>query len=55
MNNKTEKIIRLTASYLILLIAVVVVIYPLLWVIGSSFNPGQSLSGSSMFPSKPDL
>lgn len=50
MNNKTEKIIRLTVSYLILLFAAVVVIYPLLWVIGSSFNPGQSLSGSSMFP-----
>ena len=50
MSNKTEKILRLTASYLILLIAAVVVIYPLLWVIGSSFNPGQSLSGSSMFP-----
>ncbi len=53
MNNKSEKIIRLTASYLILLIAAVVVIYPLLWVIGSSFNPGQSLSGSSMFPKNP--
>ncbi|MEK5038610.1 sugar ABC transporter permease [Sporosarcina sp. FSL K6-3457] len=53
MSNKTEKILRLTASYLILLIAAVVVIYPLLWVIGSSFNPGQSLSGSSMFPKNP--
>ncbi|WP_342504936.1 sugar ABC transporter permease [Sporosarcina sp. FSL K6-2383] len=53
MSNKTEKILRLTASYLILLIAAVVVIYPLLWVIGSSFNPGQSLSGSSMFPTNP--
>ncbi|WP_203248835.1 sugar ABC transporter permease [Sporosarcina beigongshangi] len=53
MSNRTEKIIRLTASYLVLLVAAVVVIYPLLWVIGSSFNPGQSLSGSSMFPKNP--
>lgn len=53
MNNKTEKIIRLTASYLVLLVAIVIVIYPLLWVVGSSFNPGQSLSGSSMFPENP--
>lgn len=53
MNMKTEKIIRLTLSYFILLVAAVVVIYPLLWVIGSSLNPGQSLSGSTMFPENP--
>ena len=35
MTNKTEKIIRLSVSYLILLVAVTIVIYPLLWVIGS--------------------
>lgn len=53
MNTKTEKVIRLTISYFILLVAAIVVIYPLLWVIGSSFNPGQSLSGSTMFPENP--
>ena len=53
MTTKTGNIIRLTASYLILLLASVIVIYPLLWVIGSSLNPGQSLSGSSMFPDNP--
>ena len=53
MNTKTEKIIRLTLSYFILLVAALVVIYPLLWVIGSSLNPGQSLSGSTMFPENP--
>jgi arabinogalactan oligomer/maltooligosaccharide transport system permease protein len=33
----------------------VIVIYPLLWIIGSSFNPGNSLSGSTMFPENPTL
>lgn len=55
MSVKTGKIIRLTVSYLLLLLAVFIVVYPLLWVIGSSFNPGQSLSGSSMFPENPTL
>ena len=55
MTNKTEKIIRLSVSYLILLVAAIIVIYPLLWVLGSSFNPGQSLSGSTMFPENPTL
>ncbi len=53
MSMKKNKIIRLTISYLIILLMCVVVIYPLLWVIGSSFNPGQSLSGASMFPKNP--
>lgn len=50
MNIKKEKIIRLTLSYIIIGIMVVVILYPILWIIGSSFNPGNSLSGSSMFP-----
>jgi len=55
MSIKTSKIIRLTLSYLVIAIMSVIVIYPLLWVIGSSFNPGASLSGSQMFPENPTL
>lgn len=55
MSIKTSKIIRLTLSYLVIAIMSVIVIYPLLWVIGSSFNPGTSLSGSQMFPENPTL
>ncbi len=55
MNNKTSKIIRLTISYILILMMIFIVVYPLLWVLGSSFNPGQSLSGSKMFPDNPTL
>ncbi|MFC4354718.1 sugar ABC transporter permease [Chryseomicrobium palamuruense] len=53
MNRKQAKVLRLTVSYLIIALMSIVVLYPLLWVLGSSFNPGDSLSGSSMFPSNP--
>jgi arabinogalactan oligomer/maltooligosaccharide transport system permease protein len=50
MNMKRQKYIRLTISYLIIAIMFAVILYPVLWIIGSSFNPGQSLSGSSIIP-----
>lgn len=55
MSNKKSKLIRLTISYLIILAMAFIIIYPLLWVVGSSLNPGQSLSGSKMFPDNPSL
>ncbi|SHR43541.1 Probable sugar ABC transporter, permease protein SugB [Mycobacteroides abscessus subsp. abscessus] len=55
MSMKTNKFIRLTLSYLVIAFMAVIVIYPLLWIIGSSFNPGNSLSGSTMFPENPTL
>ncbi|WP_019413714.1 sugar ABC transporter permease [Paenisporosarcina sp. TG20] len=55
MSNKKSKLIRLTISYIIILAVVFIIIYPLLWVVGSSLNPGQSLSGSKMFPDNPSL
>lgn len=53
MTKKQGKILRLTISYLIIAVMSAIVLYPLLWVLGSSFNPGDSLSGSSMFPDNP--
>ncbi len=50
MSIKKEKIIRLTLSYLVVLVMFAIILYPLAWIIGSSFNPGQSLSGSSIIP-----
>ncbi|MFX3624918.1 MAG: sugar ABC transporter permease [Ectobacillus sp.] len=55
MNLKTEKIIRLTLSYLVIFIMSAIVLYPVIWIIGSSFNPGDSLSGSSMIPKNASL
>ena len=50
MNIKRGKYIRLGLSYLVILIIFAIILYPIIWIIGSSFNPGQSLSGSSIIP-----
>jgi len=55
MNVKTQKLVRLTLSYIIIAFMIIVIIYPILWIIGSSFNPGNSLSGSTMFPKNATL
>ncbi|TFB24453.1 sugar ABC transporter permease [Filobacillus milosensis] len=50
MNMKTQRLIRLTLSYFAIAVVTMIILYPVLWIIGSSLNPGNSLSGSSMFP-----
>ncbi|MBD8068639.1 sugar ABC transporter permease [Bacillus sp. PS06] len=56
MNNmKTQKFIRLLLSYSLLTFMVVIIVYPLLWTIGASFNPGNSLISTSMIPKNPTL
>ncbi|MBH0155598.1 MULTISPECIES: sugar ABC transporter permease [Fictibacillus] len=55
MSIKTARRIRLTLSYLVLLSAIAIVVYPILWVIGSSFNPGNTLSSSTIIPENATL
>ncbi|MCD7034924.1 sugar ABC transporter permease [Metabacillus sp. GX 13764] len=55
MNTKQHKIFRLTLSYIIILIVFAIILYPVAWIIGSSLNPGQSLSGSSIIPKNATL
>ncbi|WP_110113083.1 sugar ABC transporter permease [Bacillus sp. CGMCC 1.16541] len=55
MNAKWQKSIRVTITYIGLLTASAIIIYPILWIIGSSLNPGNSLSNSSMFPQNATL
>ncbi|TLS37862.1 sugar ABC transporter permease [Pseudalkalibacillus caeni] len=55
MNMRTQKLVRLTVSYAIIAIAIGIILYPVLWIIGSSFNPGDSLSGSSIIPENATL
>ena len=52
---KKQNFGRLTLSYLVVLIMFVIILYPLAWIIRSSFNPGQSLSGSSIIPENATL
>ena len=55
MSTKSSKYIRLSLSYLILGFIMVIIIYPLLWTIGASFNPGNSLISTSIIPKNPTL
>ncbi|THE12410.1 sugar ABC transporter permease [Bacillus timonensis] len=54
-NMKQKKFSRLLFSYLILGFMTVIIIYPLLWTVGASFNPGNSLVSTSIFPENPTL
>ncbi len=54
-NMKQKKFFRLLVSYGILAFMTVIIIYPLLWTIGASFNPGNSLISTSIIPSNPTL
>ncbi|AZB42320.1 sugar ABC transporter permease [Bacillus sp. FJAT-42376] len=55
MSGKQQKLVRLTLSYLVILIMFAIILYPVAWVVGSSFNPGNSLSGSTIIPKNPSL
>ena len=52
---KGNKFIRLLTSHAILIITAVIIIYPLLWTVGASFNPGNSLVSNSIIPKNPTL
>ncbi|OAB45656.1 sugar ABC transporter permease [Paenibacillus antarcticus] len=47
---KTKRIIRLSLSYLTLIIMVIGAIYPALWVIMGSVRPGKSLYSKTLIP-----
>lgn len=45
-----ERFVRLSLTYLVCFIVCVIIIYPLIWTVGASLNPGNSLMSSSMIP-----
>ncbi|MGO4936257.1 sugar ABC transporter permease [Fundicoccus sp. Sow4_H7] len=45
----------LLLSYIVITIVAMIILYPLLWTIGASFNPGNSLVSTSMIPGNPSL
>ena len=47
---KKSNAIRLTLSYLLLAMVAVIIIYPLIWTVGASLNPGSSLLNTSIIP-----
>ncbi|MFH0345990.1 arabinogalactan oligomer ABC transporter permease GanQ [Bacillus vallismortis] len=50
---KVRKCIRLLLSYLLLACMAAIIVYPLLWTAGASFNPGNSLISTSIIPKHP--
>ncbi|MCY8928009.1 arabinogalactan oligomer ABC transporter permease GanQ [Bacillus subtilis] len=50
---KVRKYIRLLFSYLLLAFMAIIIVYPLLWTAGASFNPGNSLISTSIIPKHP--
>ena len=54
-NVKSSRFFRLLGSYAVLLFMMVIIIYPLLWTVGASFNPGNSLVSTSIIPANPTL
>ncbi|XTZ61112.1 hypothetical protein ACQZQZ_12525 [Aeromonas salmonicida subsp. pectinolytica] len=47
---KKSNFIRLGISYVLLLMVAVIIIYPLIWTVGASLNPGSSLLNTSIMP-----
>ena len=52
---KLKKIVSTVLIYLELIIVAIVIIYPLLWVVGSALNESAGISRSSIFPEKISL
>lgn len=50
---KSQRRIRMLLTYLLLIFMVVIIIYPLMWTVGASFNPGNSLVSTSIIPENP--
>lgn len=55
MDYRKTKTRNLVISYLILAVVTVIIIYPLVWTVGASFNPGNSLSSTRIIPENPTL
>ncbi|WP_223702510.1 sugar ABC transporter permease [Sutcliffiella deserti] len=54
-STKSKNFFRLFSSYSILTLMTIIIIYPLLWTVGASFNPGNSLISTSIIPANPTL
>lgn len=49
---KHERFVRLALTYFVVFIVSIIIIYPLVWTVGASLNPGNSLMSSSIIPEK---
>lgn len=55
LDMKKQRFFRLLFSYALLIFMTIIIVYPLLWTVGASFNPGNSLVSTSIIPANPTL
>lgn len=52
---RAKEVLLYTGMYLLLLLVAVVILYPVVWIVGSAFNEGSSLASSTAIPRHPTL
>jgi len=52
---RLQTVVRLAFSYALLCVMAVICVYPILWVIGASFSPGDSIFSTSLIPQNATL
>lgn len=52
---KRKGLLRTTGMYLFLIVVCILIIYPILWIVFSSFNPSQSMFSSTLIPKEMNL
>ena len=53
--SKIKEILYTVFIYLELIFMCIVVLFPIVWIVGSSFNPGTSLASATPFPENPTI
>lgn len=53
--DKVKNILTITLLYVCLTLLAIIVIYPVVWIVGASFNSGDSLMSSTIIPKNPSL
>lgn len=51
----TKKALKMIPVYMLLITLSLIILAPVLWIVGSSLNPGTSLFSSEIFPKEPTL
>lgn len=52
---KFENIVKYTILYSLLIFISIIILAPVVWIIGSSFNPGKSLFSTTLIPKNPTI
>lgn len=53
--SSTKEVLKMIPVYMLLVTLSLIILLPVLWIVGSSLNPGTSLFSSTIFPKEPTL